>query len=48
VVSSKGVGRVLNSLLGGTGRLTVSNGELVVFTPRPDGGVELSRPLIFS
>ena len=48
VVSSKGVGRVLNSLLGGSGRLTVSNGELVVFTPQPDGGVELSRPLVLT
>jgi probable phosphoglycerate mutase len=48
VVSSKGVGRVLNGLLGGSGRLAVGNGELVVFAPRPDGGVELSRPLILS
>lgn len=48
VVSSKGVGRVLNSLLGGNGRLTVSNGEMVVFEPRLDGGVELSRPLVLS
>lgn len=48
VVSSKGVGRVLNSLLGGGGRLKVNNGELVVFTPRPHGGLELSRPLVVS
>lgn len=48
VVSSKGVGRVLNGLLGGSGRLAIGNGELVMFTPRPDGGVELSRPLILS
>lgn len=31
VVSSKGVGRLLNSLLGGEGRMQVGNGELVEF-----------------
>jgi broad specificity phosphatase PhoE len=31
LVSSKGVGRVLNSLLGGTGRMQVGNGEIVEF-----------------
>jgi 2,3-bisphosphoglycerate-dependent phosphoglycerate mutase len=31
VVSSKGVGRVINTLLGGEGRMTVSNGEIVEF-----------------
>jgi probable phosphoglycerate mutase len=31
VVSSKGVGRVLNTLLGGQGRLQVANGEVVEF-----------------
>ena len=32
VVSSKGVGRILNNLLGGDGRLAVSNGEVVEFS----------------
>ncbi|HUL95676.1 MAG TPA: histidine phosphatase family protein [Usitatibacter sp.] len=32
IVSSKGVGRVLNSLLGGTERMTVGNGEIVEFS----------------
>lgn len=32
VVSSKAVARVLNVLLGGTGRLTLENGELAQFT----------------
>jgi probable phosphoglycerate mutase len=32
LVSSKGVGRVLNSLLGGTERMTVGNGEIVEFS----------------
>jgi probable phosphoglycerate mutase len=31
VVSSKGVGRVLNDLLGGEGRMQVGNGEIVEF-----------------
>jgi probable phosphoglycerate mutase len=31
IVSSKGVGRVMNSLLGGTGRMQVGNGEIVEF-----------------
>ena len=31
LVSSKGVGRVLNGLLGGTGRMQVGNGEIVEF-----------------
>jgi len=31
VVSSKGVGRVLNTLLGGEGRMAVANGEIVEF-----------------
>lgn len=35
VVSSKGVGRVLNSLLGGGGRLNLANGEIVQLTMRP-------------
>jgi probable phosphoglycerate mutase len=35
VVSSKAVARVLNLLLGGSGRLTLGNGEIVQFTMRP-------------
>ena len=31
LVSSKGVGRILNHLLGGTGRMNVANGEIVEF-----------------
>ena len=31
LVSSKGVGRVLNGLLGGSGRMQVGNGEIVEF-----------------
>jgi 2,3-bisphosphoglycerate-dependent phosphoglycerate mutase len=31
-VSSKGVGRVLNGLLGGQGRMNVGNGEIVEFS----------------
>ena len=31
LVSSKGVGRVLNGLLGGQGRMNVGNGEIVEF-----------------
>ncbi len=31
VVSSKGVGRVINTLLGGEGRMAVANGEIVEF-----------------
>ena len=31
LVSSKGVGRVLNHILGGTGRMNVANGEIVEF-----------------
>ena len=39
VVSSKGVGRVLNTLLGGEGRMQVANGEIVEFmvSLNPDG-----------
>ena len=32
LVSSKGVGRILNQILGGTGRMNVANGEIVEFT----------------
>ena len=38
VVSSKGVGRILNNLLGGTERMAVANGEIVEFTVAPDAG----------
>lgn len=34
VVSSKGVGRVMNMLLGGEGRMQVGNGEIVEFAVR--------------
>jgi len=36
VVSSKGVGRMLNLLLGGQGRMHVSNGEIVEFVVQPE------------
>lgn len=36
VVSSKGVGRMLNTILGGAGRLVVGNGEIVEFAVRRD------------
>lgn len=49
VVSSKGVGRVLYTLLGGQDRLAVDNGELVEFISQVDAdgaaSVELKRPL---
>ncbi len=35
IVSSKAVARVLNLLLGGKGRLTLGNGEMVQFTMHP-------------
>ncbi len=48
VVSSKGVGRVLNSLLGGEGRMQVGNGEVVEFAVAPGSaghlGVRVTRP----
>lgn len=48
VVSSKGVGRVLNSLLGGPGRLQVANGELVEFSAASAAGggyaLRVNRP----
>jgi 2,3-bisphosphoglycerate-dependent phosphoglycerate mutase len=46
-VSSKGVGRVLNMLLGGTERMSVGNGEIVEFAVAPDAGrsaLRVSRP----
>ena len=48
LVSSKGVGRILNDLLGGEGRLQVGNGEIVEFDMRRDASgclaVTVSRP----
>ncbi len=43
IVSSSGVGRVVNTLLGGAGRLAVANGEVVEFScvPAPAGGYAL-------
>jgi probable phosphoglycerate mutase len=38
VVSSKGVGRVLNTLLGGTERMAIGNGEIVEFAVAPNAG----------
>ena len=43
VVSSKGVGRVMNSLLGGTERMTVGNGEIVEFAVAPHSGAAALR-----
>lgn len=43
VVSSKGVGRVMNSLLGGTERMTVGNGEIVEFAVAPHSGTAALR-----
>ena len=39
LVSSKGVGRMINNLLGGTERMTVGNGEIVEFSVAPHAGV---------
>ena len=47
IVSSKGVGRVMNNLLGGTERMTVGNGEIVEFAVAPHSGapaLRVSRP----
>ena len=47
LVSSKGVGRVLNGLLGGQGRMQVGNGEIVEFSVAPGTGasaLRVSRP----
>ena len=47
LVSSKGVGRVLNGLLGGTGRMQVGNGEIVEFTVARNAGqttLRVARP----
>ena len=47
LVSSKGVGRVLNALLGGDGRMQVGNGEIVEFAVGRDHGasvLKVARP----
>jgi probable phosphoglycerate mutase len=47
IVSSKGVGRVMNSLLGGTERMAVGNGEIVEFAVAPHSGhseLRVTRP----
>jgi probable phosphoglycerate mutase len=47
LVSSKGVGRVLNNLLGGTERMNVGNGEIVEFSVAPRAGqpsLRVTRP----
>ncbi|MFZ3321747.1 MAG: histidine phosphatase family protein [Usitatibacter sp.] len=43
VVSSKGVGRVLHNLLGGTERMTVGNGEIVEFAVAQHAGAAALR-----
>ncbi|HTS84704.1 MAG TPA: histidine phosphatase family protein [Usitatibacter sp.] len=43
IVSSKGVGRVMNNLLGGTERMTVGNGEIVEFAVAPHAGAPALR-----
>ncbi|APV49354.1 hypothetical protein BWI17_06480 [Betaproteobacteria bacterium GR16-43] len=48
IVSSKGVGRILNGLLGGDGRMQVGNGEVVEFIVAPAASgaatVRVNRP----
>ncbi|MGZ5036960.1 MAG: histidine phosphatase family protein [Usitatibacter sp.] len=43
LVSSKGVGRILNAILGGTERMAVANGEIVEFTVATDAGAPSLR-----
>ena len=43
LVSSKGVGRVLNGLLGGEGRMQIGNGEIVEFAVARDHGAQVLR-----
>jgi len=46
-VSSKGVGRILNVLLGGPGRMQVGNGEIVEFNVARDPAgmtLKVARP----
>src|SRR5437868_15354432 len=38
IVSSRGVGRILNTLLGGEGRMQIGNGEIVEFAVAHDHG----------
>ena len=48
LVSSKGVGRILNTLLGGADRITVGNGEVVEYAVAPNASglatVRVNRP----
>lgn len=47
LVSSKGVGRMINQILGGQGRMQVGNGEIVEFVVSPAAGrntLRVSRP----
>jgi probable phosphoglycerate mutase len=47
LVSSKGVGRIMNGLLGGTGRMQVGNGEIVEFSVARNAGestLRVARP----
>ncbi len=49
IVSSKGVGRVMNALLGGQGRMQVGNGEIVEFVVAPNGAtkpLQVNRPAL--
>jgi probable phosphoglycerate mutase len=43
LVSSKGVGRVLNGVLGGQGRMQVGNGEIVEFAVARDHGAQILK-----
>ena len=46
-MSSKGVGRVMNVLFGGPGRMQVGNGEIVEFNVARDHGemvLKVARP----
>ncbi|MET0335857.1 MAG: histidine phosphatase family protein [Rhizobacter sp.] len=42
IVSSKGVGRIMNNLLGGDGRMSVGNGEVVEFAVAPSSAGKIS------
>ena len=47
IVSSRGVGRILNTLLGGEGRMQIGNGEIVEFEVARDQGatvLHVARP----
>ena len=49
IVSSKGVGRVMNALLGGQGRMHVGNGEIVEFVVAPNAAttpLQVNRPVL--